>query len=200
MRYTSITCALRIALLFGASVLFSIDSVAWRDASAAGMAATAPPKPAYRRPLPEPLPKPLPGPKLKLPEPRFPPASETIGTKTVLPTAAEVIIGFDLQKLKVETAEARYKDLVRRNIPGGEPELVILLDRTNAFGAVRGMEQAWGERPVVDMVKANVTGEEIFSQMSGKTVIMVGHIEKDSYVVKFADGNERSYLIKDLRD
>jgi hypothetical protein len=82
-------------------------------------------------------------------------------------------------------------------IPGNRPEVTLLLDRTNFTGAIQTMERAWGQ-PIADFPhSANV--DAYLSSKSGKTVVVIGHIEGDSFAFTVEGGGPARLTLSDLQ-
>jgi hypothetical protein len=82
-------------------------------------------------------------------------------------------------------------------IPGKVPEVAQFLEKTGYFGSLQTMEKAWG-RPLLEFPFApNV--DSYLSSKSGKTVVLIGHIEGDAFVFSKSPGAAR-LTIASLQD
>jgi hypothetical protein len=92
----------------------------------------------------------------------------------------------------------RVLELTDQSLP--PPELAVFLDPILFKGARTGIATAWsGRGPYVDMpVEASLL-ENFLESYSGTTLLLVGHVEADEFVMRNADGKRAgSYSIPDL--
>jgi hypothetical protein len=93
--------------------------------------------------------------------------------------------GIERWDFRAEHYEALWEVLHRLNdpIPGGEPELVFFLDSALARSSIVKMSEAWTEQGHLDpRLLSHQDSSRFLSEFSGKTLILIGHIENRQFV------------------
>jgi hypothetical protein len=70
-------------------------------------------------------------------------------------------------------------------LPGGQPEVMYFFDRAVAIGATAEMTKAWTSRGRTEpMFLDHSDINQLMDGMSGKTLLLIGHIENESFVME----------------
>ncbi|MDD2049359.1 hypothetical protein [Pseudomonas putida] len=101
--------------------------------------------------------------------------------------------GIENWEFRAKHYEALWEVLHRLDdpIPGGEPELVFFLDSALARSSIVNMSAAWAERGHLEpRLLSHEDINRFLSEFSGKTLILVGHIENRQFVQDRGAGRE----------
>jgi hypothetical protein len=90
----------------------------------------------------------------------------------------------------------RMLQLARSPLPG-HVELGLLLDARVYGDSYKSIVDAWGQRPITE-TPTNDLLTNYLAGLKGNTLITVGHVEGDAYVVQDANGSKTSVNIKQL--